>query len=115
MAAFSARQIIRGKSRRWIVRAALVEEGQHGWTEGHWLRHCTGFRVEGPGGRLGYVDQVLLDPEGSAPVALVVRGRRATVVSVGEIVRFLPTRELVLVGETRPELESRRLLAKAGR
>jgi hypothetical protein len=105
---------MRPKSRRWIVRAALIEKGQECWTEGYWLRHCTGFRVEGPEGRLGYVDDVLLDPEGAAPVALVVRGRRATVVSVGEIVRFLPARELVLVGETRVELESARL-AKAER
>jgi hypothetical protein len=113
MAVFSARRIIRGKSRRWIVRNALVEEGQQCWTEGYWLRHCTGFRVEGPEGQLGYVDQVLVDPERSAPVALVVRGRRTTVVSVGEIVRFLPTQELVLVGETRLEPESAPL-AKAG-
>jgi hypothetical protein len=85
------------------VVSTLVEEGQQCWTEGHSLGHCTGFRVEGPEGHLGYVDHVLLDPEGSAPVALVVRGRRTTVVSVGEIVRLLPMHERVLVGEAQLE------------
>ena len=79
------------------MRTAPVEERQQCWSEGYWLQHCTGFRVEGPAGRLGYVDQVLLDPEGSAPVALVVRGRCTTVVSIREITGFLPTQELVLV------------------
>jgi hypothetical protein len=114
MAVLFARHIICGKSRRWIVRVSPVEEDQQCWTEGYWLRHCTGFRVEGSEGHLGYVDDVLLDPERSAPVALVVRGRCTTVVSVGEIVHFLPTQELVRVGETQREY-ARAPLAEADR
>ncbi len=78
------------------------------------MRHCTGFRVEGPEGHLGYVDDVLLDPEESAPVALVVRGRCTTVVSVSEIVRLLPMQERVLVGEPQRE-RGPAPLAKPGR
>jgi len=81
----------------------LAEENQQCWTEGYWLRHCTGFRVEGPEGQLGYVDDVLVDSEGSAPIALVVRGEYTTVVSVGEIVQFLPMQERVLVAEAQLE------------
>jgi hypothetical protein len=60
------------------------------------LRHCTGFRVEGSAGHLGYVEEVLLDPEGD-PDALLVRGARAIKVPVSRIRRLVPVRELVLV------------------
>lgn len=77
--------------------ATVLEEAQERWTEEYWLRHCRGFRVEGPDGWLGYVEEVLLDPEEHAPRALVVRGRRVIVVPVGEIVRLLPRQERILV------------------
>jgi hypothetical protein len=68
------------------------------WSEAYVLRHCVGFRVEGPGGHLGYVEEVLLDPEGDTPEALLVRGTSTIEVPVSRISRLVPGRELVLVG-----------------
>jgi hypothetical protein len=92
----------------------LMETSRESWSKGHWLEHCTGFRVDGPGGHLGYVDEVLLDPDGHAPQALVVRGARTTVVPVGEVVRLLPAQERVVVGQIRLKHEPAPL-ARAGR
>jgi PRC-barrel domain len=98
-----------------VIRLTVrVEKRRESWSKGYWLGHCTGFRVDGPDERLGYVEEVLLDPEGQTPRALVVRGARTTVVPVGEIVRLLPAQERVLVGK--PELKRRPApIAKTGR
>ena len=76
----------------------VVERVRECWSEAYLLRHCTGFRVEGPAGHLGYVEEVLLDPEEDAPEALVVRGTSAIVVPLRQIVRLVPGQECVLVG-----------------
>jgi hypothetical protein len=61
------------------------------------LRHCTGFRVEGPAGRhLGYVEEVLLDPEGD-PEELLVRGASTILVPLSQIRRLVPGQERLLV------------------
>ena len=62
------------------------------------LRHCTGFRVEGPSGRLGYVEEVLLDSEGDTPEALLVRGTSTIEIPLSRIRRLIPGQERVLVG-----------------
>ncbi len=80
-----------------MAMATVLDEIQEHWTEDYWLRHCRGFRVEGPDGCLGYVDRVVLDPEEQEPSALVVRGKRAILVPAGEIVRLVPREERVLV------------------
>jgi hypothetical protein len=67
------------------------------WSEAYVLRHCTGFRVEGPSGHLGYVEEVLLDPEGD-PTALLVRGTSAIEIPLSRIRRLIPGQERVLVG-----------------
>lgn len=77
--------------------AVRVDKRRESWSKEYWLGHCTGFRVDGPDGQLGYVEEVLLDPEGHTPRALIVRGADTSVVSVGEIVRLLPAQERVLV------------------
>jgi hypothetical protein len=41
---------------------------------GYWLRHCHGFRVDSPRGRLGIVEDVLYGAEHDHPSALAVRG-----------------------------------------
>ena len=61
------------------------------------LRHCIGFRVEGPAGRLGYVEEVLLDSKDD-PEALLVRSKRVIVVPLSQILRLVPGQERVLVG-----------------
>jgi hypothetical protein len=82
-----------------VIRLPLViEQAQACWSEAYVLRHCVGFRVEGPGGHLGYVEEVLLDPEGDTPEALLVRGTSTIEVPVSRISRLVPGRELVLVG-----------------
>src|SRR5260221_9789273 len=68
------------------------------WSESYVLRHCTGFRVEGPSGLLGYVEEVVLDAEGNAPEALLVRGTRTIEVPASRIRRLIPGQERVLVG-----------------
>jgi hypothetical protein len=74
----------------------VVEHVRECWSEAYLLRHCTGFRVDGPARHLGYVEEVLLDPEGD-PEALVVRGASTIKVPVSRIRRLVPGRELVLV------------------
>jgi hypothetical protein len=39
----------------------------------YWLGRCEGFRVDVPGGHVGFVDAVLASPETGAPVTLLVR------------------------------------------
>lgn len=74
----------------------VVEHVRECWSEAYLLRHCTGFRVDGPAGHLGYVEEVLLDSEGD-PDALLVRGASTIKVSVSRIRHLVPGRELVLV------------------
>jgi hypothetical protein len=77
--------------------ALAVEDVRECWSEAYVLRHCTGFRVEGAAGHLGYVEEVLLDPEGDAE-AFLVRGASTIVVSLSQIRRLMPGQERMLVG-----------------
>jgi hypothetical protein len=43
------------------------------WTDAYWLEHCEGFRVDSPGGCLGYVEEVVWSDGHESPVALRVR------------------------------------------
>jgi hypothetical protein len=43
-------------------------------SDGYWLRHCHGFRVDTPRGRLGIVEDVLYGAVHDEPSALAVRG-----------------------------------------
>jgi hypothetical protein len=76
----------------------VVDQVRECWSEAYVLRHCAGFRVEGPAGHLGYVEEVLLDPEEDAPRALLVRGTTTIVVPLSRILRVVPGQERVLVG-----------------
>ena len=78
--------------------SVVVEQVRECWSEAYVLRHCTGFRVEGPSGHLGYVEEVLLDLEGDAPEALLVRGVSTIEIPVSRIRRLVPGQERVLVG-----------------
>jgi hypothetical protein len=82
-----------------VIRLPLViERVRECWSEEYLLRHCTGFRVGGLGGQLGYVEEVLLDPETDTPVALLVRGTSTIEVPLSRIRRLIPGQERVLVG-----------------
>ena len=54
------------------------------WTKEYGLRHCEGYRVAGPGGRVGYVEEVRVD-ELDEIRAIVVAGARRVLVSASEI------------------------------
>ena len=54
------------------------------WTEEYGLRHCEGYRVAGPGGPVGYVEEVRVDELGEIR-AIVVAGARRLLVPAGEI------------------------------
>jgi hypothetical protein len=54
------------------------------WTEEYGLRHCEGYRVAGPRGPVGYVEEVRVDELGVLR-AIVVAGARRLLVSAREI------------------------------
>lgn len=95
--------------------AAVLPEvtEDHGcWTREYWLRHCVGFRVACPEGRLGFVEEVLLSPEGGEPEALAIRigsaRTRLADVPITEIGALKPEEQLVVVplaSTLREELE----------
>lgn len=81
----------------------IVEEpNEHSsWTASYLLAHCEGYRVESNEGELGYVEDVVCAPDGSAPLALRVRSaagelRDITLISEG-VVELHPNSELIVV------------------
>jgi uncharacterized protein YrrD len=65
--------------------------------DSYWLRHCHGFRVETPGGRLGIVEDVLYGEDLERPTALAVRGglfgQRVELVPVEKVDAIEPDRK----------------------
>lgn len=64
-----------------------------------WLSHCEGFRVDVPGGLLGFVEEIIFAGPGHEPEALVVlgglSGARHWLVPVGHVAVVQPHRERV--------------------
>jgi hypothetical protein len=58
----------------------------------YWLEHCDGFRVDGPRGRIGVVEEVRHTAEGGS--LLVIRtgvlGLRAVAISTREVFEIVP-------------------------
>ena len=86
--------------------AVIVPERLHRrgiWTEAYCLRHCEGYRVCGPAGTVGYVEEVWLSPEGD-PETLLVRGRHyeRLHVPVGLVEEIDTGAECLRVGELEP-------------
>jgi len=55
-----------------------------------WLRHCQGFRVDGSGGRLGFVDDIITMDDGKVLAVGADRlGRRILLISPDEVARWL--------------------------
>ena len=74
------------------------------WRE-RWLKNCHGFRVDSPGGRIGYVKGVQVDRSGK-PELLEVRagllGRRLLQIPVDQVEKIVPEqRRIVLSGTPR--------------
>jgi hypothetical protein len=82
-----------------------TEESAHRGFSVWTLRRCRGFRVEGPGGRIGIVERLLPSAPGADPALLAVRaGRRSRLllmVPVEEVEAILPREELVVIRQPR--------------
>jgi hypothetical protein len=70
------------------------------WSRKHWLRHCEGYRVEMPGGALGFVETVFLS-EDDEPVTIAVRTgaaeTRIVLVPLDAVKQILPECEAVVL------------------
>jgi len=92
----------------------LKHEDESCWTHDHLLRDCVGYRVDSPGGHLGYVEEIVLLPDESRTIGFLVREAEGVVfVSVRQIRDFSPGAERIVVD---PHLlVSRRLQAQRQR
>lgn len=70
------------------------------WTREYWLRHCEAYRVETPGGRLGFVETVFFSQD-DEPAAIAVRTGGAetqiVLVSVEAVEQIRPDCETVVL------------------
>ncbi|HSK15887.1 MAG TPA: hypothetical protein VK915_06925 [Gaiellaceae bacterium] len=70
----------------------------------YWLRHCHGFRVDSPRGRVGIVEDVLYGADRDRPAALAVRGgvlgRRLALVPLEDVAAVEPRRKRISIGTT---------------
>jgi hypothetical protein len=87
------RRTTRRRARGGVVEASLAVDS------GYWLSQCEGFRVDVPGGSLGFVEEIVFAGPGSEPEALVVvggfSGTRRWLVPVGDVAVVQPHRERV--------------------
>ncbi len=69
--------------------------------DGHWLRHCHGYRVDSPRGRVGIVEDVLYGADHDRPAALAVRGgllgRRLELIPIEEVDTIHPRRNRLVL------------------
>jgi hypothetical protein len=73
-------------------------EAESRWTHDYLLRHCKGYRVDVPDGHLGYVEEIVLPPDESEPIGLLIRGDSGLVfVSMRQIRDFSPRAQRILV------------------
>jgi hypothetical protein len=77
--------------------------------ETHGLRHCVGFRVIGPGGPAGYVEDVRTHGDGTVS-ALVVESRRPKLVFASDVLRVDEAAEIVIARRLRELVVSRPLV-----
>lgn len=79
-----------------------AERAQAPVSDGYWLRHCHGFRVDTPRGRVGIVEDVLYGAHHDRPSALAVRGglfgRRLELVPIEEVDTIDPRRKRLVLG-----------------
>jgi hypothetical protein len=76
------------------------ERARRAWTV-CWLRRSRGFRVEGPGGRIGTIEDVLPRDDAELPTVLGIRAGhrsdRLLFVTVDDVEAVFPREELVVV------------------
>jgi hypothetical protein len=95
------------RERREGMAEGCAEHRQSSFGREYWLRRCEGFRVEGPGGRLGHVKGIRLgssaDPE-ALEVGAGLLGRRRLLIAVSEIAEIVPEEERFLTLRGHPRL-----------
>lgn len=80
-----------------------VEHRQSSFGREYWFRRCEGFRVDGPGGRIGHVKGIRF---GSAadPEVLEVRagllGRRTLLIPVADVESVVPEQRRLIFRES---------------
>lgn len=79
-----------------------ADEGDASVGDGYWLRHCHGFRVDSPRGRVGIVEDVLYGAERDRASALAVRGglfgQRVELIPIEEVDTIAPRRKRIVLG-----------------
>ena len=91
---------------RFIVRGSKAGEDGPSRSPGpvaaaYWLRHCDGFRVDGPNGRIGVVDHVEQGGEADVPDIMAVASGlwriRLSRIPLADVVQVDPGRRRVVV------------------
>jgi hypothetical protein len=81
-----------------------AEHRQSSFGREYWLRRCEGFRVEGPGGRVGDVKGIRFgssaDPE-VLEVGAGLLGRRRLLISVADVETIIPDERRLILREAR--------------
>jgi len=82
-------------SRPRHLRTVPARETRPEFDRGYWLAHCEGYRVDGAGGRIGFVEEVRSNPgDAEAPLLAVRAGRlgRRVMIVPSESVQFIVPR-----------------------
>ena len=76
------------------LRTVPVPEERPVFERDYWLGHCEGYRVDGPGGRIGFVEEVRENRADPTAPLLAVRagrlGRRVLIVPAGAVEFIVP-------------------------
>jgi hypothetical protein len=70
------------------------------WSAEYLLAHCEGYRVESADGTRGYVEEIVLAPDESRALSLLVRpaaGRRLFLIPADDVLELCPDTELIVV------------------
>ena len=74
------------------------------WDHDYWLCRCEGFEVDGPTGRLGFVEAVRFGSRLDRPDELLVRagvlGRRRLVVAVSDVQEVVPGQQRLVLSRS---------------
>lgn len=97
---------VRGAATLLFMNATRTATARSRWTDAWCLRHCEGYRVEAAGRFLGYVEEVVIEPDEflaeSGPVLdLVVGPPTRDTVAAADVVRVDPRRQVVVVAAGR--------------
>ena len=94
-------------SRRWDRegRPRPQADLEQSFDRNYWLAHCEGYRVDGDGGRIGFVEEVRPGPNHPQDTILAVRagrlGRRVLLVATADVAFIVPRAEQVWLTATR--------------